>query len=341
MEVTTARTAFAAVLGALFFLIGPLTARAAGSDLDATFSRDNGKVTARGQLSSDGAPLPGEPLLLFLDGDEVASGNTGNGGTYALSLRIPDQLDPGTHRVELHFAGNETAEPARADYQFEVEAEPEPERQPRVLRLRAEAPKAATNGEVITLAGSLRTEDGKAVARAGIALYDDGGEAEESYTLTNSNGHFETFYAIPEAQPDGALILRLAFRGTDALAAASTNVRIEIEFTDVAPEPTDPAEEVSPSPSPESEEPSPSAPAPSPSPSAAPIEAPGANDGSLGWYLLALGAVGTLVVGAAAAVIVRARIRERPVIDDDSAGPGVFDDEPEAQIGRHGLPPEA
>lgn len=334
MNTRAVRAAVAGVVVALLTLVAPLAARAAGSDLGASFSRDDGAVTARGQLTSDGAPLPDEPLFLFLDGDEVASGKTGGDGTYTLSLSIPGQLDTGAHRVELHFSGNGEAEPTSAEYRFEIE------RQPRVPRLRAEAPETATNGEVITVSGTLRTEDGKGVARAGIALYDGGGEAEESYTLTTSNGGFETFYTIPEAQPDGELTLRVAFAGADGLAAASTNLRIEVEFTDIAPEPEEPSEEASPSPSPEPAEASPSATS-VPSPSAAPTAAPRAGGGSLGWYLVGLAAVGTVIVGAAAAFIIRARAHDRAVVDDeDSDGLGVFDDEPEIQIGRRGLPPE-
>ena len=169
----------------------------------------------------------------------------------------------GTHRVELHFLGNGEADPASAAYQFTIA------RQTQALHLRVEAPETASNGEVVTLAGSLKTEGGKGVAGAGISVRDAGGDVDESYTLTNSNGYFETFYTIPEAQPDGEFALTLSFRGTDSLKAASTTVRMEIEFTDVAPEPTDPAEE-SPSPSPEPTEdaspsPSPASPLPSPS----------------------------------------------------------------------------
>ena len=253
----------------------------------------------------------------------MASAPTRRNGAFTINLPVPADIEPGTHRVELHFLGNGEADPASAAYQFTIA------RQTQALRLRVEAPETASNGEVVTLAGSLKTEGGKGVAGAGISVRDAGGDVDESYTLTNSNGYFETFYTIPEAQPDGEFALTLSFRGTDSLKAASTTVRMEIEFTDVAPEPTDPAEE-SPSPSPEPTEDA------SPSPSQ---EAPGQPGGSLGWYILALAAVGTVVVGAATALIVRGRIRSRHA-DEDSEGLAMFADEPEAPVGRRGLPPQ-
>lgn len=323
MRPRTARGALVAALAALLLAAVPLSARAAASTLDATFAFNDDTVTVRGSLTSAGAPLAGEELQLYLDGDEVASAPTRRNGAFTINLPVPADIEPGTHRVELHFLGNGEADPASAAYQFTIA------RQTQALRLRVEAPETASNGEVVTLAGSLKTEGGKGVAGAGISVRDAGGDVDESYTLTNSNGYFETFYTIPEAQPDGEFALTLSFRGTDSLKAASTTVRMEIEFTDVAPEPTDPAEE-SPSPSPEPTEDA------SPSPAQ---EAPGQPGGSLGWYILALAAVGTVVVGAATALIVRGRIRRRHA-DEDSEGLAMFADEPEAPVGRRGLPPQ-
>lgn len=323
MRPRTARGALVAALAALLLAAVPLSARAAASTLDATFAFNDDTVTVRGSLTSAGAPLAGEELQLYLDGDEVASAPTRRNGAFTINLPVPADIEPGTHRVELHFLGNGEADPASAAYQFTIA------RQTQALRLRVEAPETASNGEVVTLAGSLKTEGGKGVAGAGISVRDAGGDVDESYTLTNSNGYFETFYTIPEAQPDGEFALTLSFRGTDSLKAASTTVRMEIEFTDVAPEPTDPAEE-SPSPSPEPTEDA------SPSPAQ---EAPGQPGGSLGWYILALAAVGTVVVGAATALIVRGRIRSRHA-DEDSEGLDMFADEPEAPVGRRGLPPQ-
>lgn len=337
MRARTARGALTAVLAAILLLADPLLARAAASTLDVSFALNDETVTARGSLSSNGAALAHEPILMFLDGTEVASANTGGDGTFTLSLPVPSDIQPGTHRVELHFSGSGDAEPTSADYQFTIA------RRVQQLRLRVEAPETANNGEVITLAGSLQTVDGKGVASAGISVRDDGGEVEESYTLTNSNGYFETFYTIPEAQPDGPFTLELSFRGTETLEAASTTVRMEIEFTDVAPEPTEPSEELSPSPSPEPTEdasPSPSPASPAPSPSAAsPSEGSDQAGSSLGWYILALAAVGTVVVGAAAALIIRGRIRSRHS-DEESEGLDMFDDETQAPVGRRGLPPQ-
>lgn len=323
MRPRTARGALVAALAALLLAAVPLSARAAASTLDATFAFNDDTVTVRGSLTSAGTPLAGEELQLYLDGDEVASAPTRRNGAFTINLPVPADIEPGTHRVELHFLGNGEADPASAAYQFTIA------RQTQALRLRVEAPETASNGEVVTLAGSLKTEGGKGVAGAGISVRDAGGDVDESYTLTNSNGYFETFYTIPEAQPDGEFALTLSFRGTDSLKAASTTVRMEIEFTDVAPEPTDPAEE-SPSPSPEPTEDA------SPSPAQ---EAPGQPGGSLGWYILALAAVGTVVVGAATALIVRGRIRSRHA-DEDSEGLAMFADEPEAPVGRRGLPPQ-
>ncbi|HOA26643.1 MAG TPA: hypothetical protein PKG51_03915 [Arachnia sp.] len=323
MRPRTARGALVAALAALLLAAVPLSARAAASTLDATFAFNDDTVTVRGSLTSAGAPLAGEELQLYLDGDEVASAPTRRNGAFTINLPVPADIEPGTHRVELHFLGNGEADPASAAYQFTIA------RQTQALHLRVEAPETASNGEVVTLAGSLKTEGGKGVAGAGISVRDAGGDVDESYTLTNSNGYFETFYTIPEAQPDGEFALTLSFRGTDSLKAASTTVRMEIEFTDVAPEPTDPAEE-SPSPSPEPTEDA------SPSPAQ---EAPGQPGGSLGWYILALAAVGTVVVGAATALIVRGRIRSRHA-DEDSEGLAMFADEPEAPVGRRGLPPQ-
>jgi phage baseplate assembly protein gpV len=337
MRPRTARGALVAALAALLLAAVPLLARAAASTLDATFAFNDDTVTVRGSLTSAGAPLAGEELQLYLDGDEVASAPTRRNGAFTINLPVPADIEPGTHRVELHFLGNGEADPASAAYQFTIA------RQTQALRLRVEAPETASNGEVVTLAGSLKTEGGKGVAGAGISVRDAGGDVDESYTLTNSNGYFETFYTIPEAQPDGEFALTLSFRGTDSLKAASTTVRMEIEFTDVAPEPTDPAEE-SPSPSPEPTEdaspsPSPASPLPSPSAASPAQEAPGQPGGSLGWYILALAAVGTVVVGAATALIVRGRIRSRHA-DEDSEGLAMFADEPEAPVGPRGLPPQ-
>jgi phage baseplate assembly protein gpV len=337
MRPRTARGALVAALAALLLAAVPLLARAAASTLDATFAFNDDTVTVRGSLTSAGAPLAGEELQLYLDGDEVASAPTRRNGAFTINLPVPADIEPGTHRVELHFLGNGEADPASAAYQFTIA------RQTQALHLRVEAPETASNGEVVTLAGSLKTEGGKGVAGAGISVRDAGGDVDESYTLTNSNGYFETFYTIPEAQPDGEFALTLSFRGTDSLKAASTTVRMEIEFTDVAPEPTDPAEE-SPSPSPEPTEdaspsPSPASPLPSPSAASPAQEAPGQPGGSLGWYILALAAVGTVVVGAATALIVRGRIRSRHA-DEDSEGLAMFADEPEAPVGRRGLPPQ-
>lgn len=337
MRPRTARGALVAALAALLLAAVPLSARAAASTLDATFAFNDDTVTVRGSLTSAGAPLAGEELQLYLDGDEVASAPTRRNGAFTINLPVPADIEPGTHRVELHFLGNGEADPASAAYQFTIA------RQTQALHLRVEAPETASNGEVVTLAGSLKTEGGKGVAGAGISVRDAGGDVDESYTLTNSNGYFETFYTIPEAQPDGEFALTLSFRGTDSLKAASTTVRMEIEFTDVAPEPTDPAEE-SPSPSPEPTEdaspsPSPASPLPSPSAASPAQEAPGQPGGSLGWYILALAAVGTVVVGAATALIVRGRIRSRHA-DEDSEGLAMFADEPEAPVGRRGLPPQ-
>ena len=337
MRPRTARGALVAALAALLLAAVPLLARAAASTLDATFAFNDDTVTVRGSLTSAGTPLAGEELQLYLDGDEVASAPTRRNGAFTINLPVPADIEPGTHRVELHFLGNGEADPASAAYQFTIA------RQAQALHLRVEAPETASNGEVVTLAGSLKTEGGKGVAGAGISVRDAGGDVDESYTLTNSNGYFETFYTIPEAQPDGEFALTLSFRGTDSLKAASTTVRMEIEFTDVAPEPTDPAEE-SPSPSPEPTEdaspsPSPASPLPSPSAASPAQEAPGQPGGSLGWYILALAAVGTVVVGAATALIVRGRIRSRHA-DEDSEGLAMFADEPEAPVGRRGLPPQ-
>ena len=334
MRARTARGALAAVLAAVLLLVGAPAAQAAPSTLDARFAFNDERVTVRGSLTSGGAALAGEPIQLFLDGDERTSTTTDADGSFTLSLPVPSDIRPGTHRVELRFAGSGDAEPASATYQFTIA------RQPQELRLLVEAPETASNGEVITLAGSLRTEAGKGVAGAGISVHDAGGEAEESYTLTNSNGYFETFYTIPEAQPDGPFDLRLSFRGAEGLSAAAANVRIEVEFSDIAPEPKDPAKDPSPSPEPsEGPSPSPSPASPSPAPSVPAAEAPAPARSPLGWYLLAVAAVGTVVVGAATALIVRGRIRSRDA-DEASEGLDMFDVEPEAPVGRRGLPPQ-
>ncbi|MFT3888039.1 MAG: hypothetical protein QM713_07755 [Arachnia sp.] len=322
MGAGVARGALTVVVLTFFLLATALPAHAASSDLGASFGFDGSRLTATGRLTSDGAPLGGQVVRLSVDGTEVANGTTEENGDFGLGTTVGDAT-AGSHRAELRFEGADGVDAASATYTFQVE------RRPQKLQLRVEGPETASNGEVVTLSGSLRTESGTGIANAGISVADRGGEAEDSYTLTNSNGFFETVYTIPEAQPDGPFTLTVSFPGTDQLEAASDTVTIQVDYSEVQPD--DPEEDVSPSPTASAT--SSAAPTPTPTASATPSSEPSPDDGaarSMGWYVVALAAVGLLVVVATAVLILRARTHGAPPEVETTEGLEMFTEDPDS-----------
>lgn len=283
MLATAVRTTLAAILVAMVALIAA-PAHAAASAIDATFTVSEGQVRIVGTLTSEGDAVKRERVVATLDGAETASASTlGNGG-FELSFALPADLSAGDHVVAVRFAGAAKVDPSRSQITITVagssdggggggSADPgsddggstdddaakphtdkapatPKEAPPAALTLTATSTEEALNGSVVDVTGTLVTADGTGIADAGISVADAGGEVEDSFTLTTSTGSFQTLYAIPADQPTGDLTLTISFPGTARLAAASTQLTIAVEHTEVATATPSPSASPSPTASP-------------------------------------------------------------------------------------------
>lgn len=322
MQRTRAHAALAVMLLAVLMAL-PLTADAASASINARFDISSRQVSIKGVLTLDGRGLQRERVVATLDGEPRDDETTKGNGEFSMSFDLPNDLSAGTHEVAVVFGGSSAADGARASTTFTVTgnpgdwvtADPAPSastdkpsdkptaQAPAASTLTATADGNAFNGGLVTLNGSLTTGSG-GIGNAGISVADRGGEVDESFTVTGSDGSFTTYYSVPEDAPDGNLTLTLSFDGTSTIAAASTQVSISITHTELVS--STPSESPSASPSPSATPTSATQTAtPSPSPTAVAAE-PANPGGSLATgFLIAVASVGALGIITAAALVYR------------------------------------
>ncbi|HSO70187.1 MAG TPA: hypothetical protein VLQ67_11180 [Arachnia sp.] len=356
---TPVRAALAATLVSVLALLA-LPAHAAPSTLKASFTVASGGIEIAGTLTSQGEPVKRADLVATLDGREMESDRTNNDGEFDMNVDLPDNLGAGKHVVAVVFAGARGVDPAKAEATITVgtpddggdndggaTAKPQPTAtqtdgggsatqepaKPTALTLTAQAPGGAVNGSVITITGRLTDANGNGVSSAGISVADDGGQVDDSYTVTTSTGAYEALYAIPEAQPAGTLTLTLSFAGTAQLSAASAQAAIAIEHTVVAT--ASPSPTASPTAS-TSATPTPSA---SPSPAdddSTPATTPTDATGPVSWFLVSSVVVGGTALIATAVIVFRGARASR-LEDDEGTSIDFLDDTLSETETLHGM----
>lgn len=351
------RAALTTLLLAALMMI-PLTARAESATLRARFDISSSSVSITGTLTADGRGLAKETVLATLDGGVRAEAVTKGNGSFSMSFQLPRDLAAGTHEVAAVFRGSRAADAARAATTFTIAGQPRdeetetppdpgdpgdpgssPDPQPTEdpitpASLEVSGPTEAINGSLLSLDGRLSTESG-GVGNAGINVSDNGGEVDDSFTVTEADGTFSTFYFVPEDTPSGTLTLRLSFAGTSTLSAASTQLTVAVEHREPVTESPSPSPSPTASPSPTPSVSASATPTSGASPSPVMTEAVEDVASPMNGFLIA--AAGVAAVGIITASVLVYRGVHGHHLGDEERSLDVFDDGPPPPASpRHG-----
>ena len=351
----------------LMLLTAP--AHAVGSRLEVSVSSSGREVRVAGTLADTrDRPIKRAPVTVRFNAHTVGEATTKGNGHFELQFTAPG--DASHAIVVVGYAGDRRHPPAMASGTVQLAAtraaaptpapEPAPGTDDTPAPAAPPAPDAAppaggpttpstttltartrtptpVNGELVAITGALTAPDGAPLTDAGILLYDELGEVEESYAVTDGNGAFTTYYEIP-VEAKGSHPLTLRFDGAGTYPGAEATVALTVQHR--------PVSTATPSASATPQE---SAPAETPVATDAPSDAvaavahpttPASGSGAgaiLGWFLGGLAAVGGVAI-ALTVVMVR-RIRHRPAAAggadvEDVAGSGfaMFDDTGELPV---------
>lgn len=147
----------------------------------------------RGTLTTDtGAPLPGAPLDLFVDGnlERPVHATTDPAGNFEVA--IPPIWVMGQHHVQVRYAGD--AEHAATDALTPVMITSR--ELPVTVHVSADTPRAR-QGQQVTVSGEAKIESGAPLVGASVFLTIDPGEAPTAKTSTDEHGRFETTFTVP------------------------------------------------------------------------------------------------------------------------------------------------
>lgn len=147
----------------------------------------------RGSLATDtGAPLPGQPVVLFVDGnlEQPVPATTDAGGNF--EVVIPSIWVMGQHHVQVRYAGD--AQHAATDALAPVMITSR--NLPVTVHTTADA-QQVKQGQLVTVTGEAKIETGAPLVNATVYLTVDPGEAPTGKTITDDHGRFETTFTVP------------------------------------------------------------------------------------------------------------------------------------------------
>lgn len=227
-------------------------AASVGTRLSVAVSSAGGTaVVISGQLlEQSNRPIPGNPVLVRIDGNVVGVVTTGANGEYSVRAPFPA---PGNHRAEASFGGNGQLRAGDAAAQFVIEqpaAAPPPAattspppttEAPQttapppttaappaspVALTATVAPATAYPGAVIEVAGTL-TMNGAPVSGAQVDVTIDWGGGTAN-TVTSETGAFSAVFTLPTTGAPPKATVALAFPGEDGVPAATGAVDVPI-----------------------------------------------------------------------------------------------------------------
>lgn len=269
----------AVALACLALVAGPAYADQSHLNIRVEMSSDL-RVSVNGSLTDGrGKAIKRAPVRAILAGQNVGSAQTRGNGGFSMEFAVPDNLRGGNRQLVVRFDGSgkhsaaeagvmlamgsvsapkprdgdpRAPRPPRDDDDGEEEPPansqqpPPPDNSaPRALALQVNPDTTEpVNGAVVTLNGSLKNPDGGGIAGAEIVVIGPAGEVEESYTLTNDSGNFQTFYEVPvdaaEAHP-----ITVRFPGGGGFAPAEAKLDLNVRVVEASesesptPEPTE------------------------------------------------------------------------------------------------------
>lgn len=220
------------------------------------------RVTVAGNLSdARGESIAGEKVYAAVADQVVFTVRTGGGGDFAMEFDVPGKLRSGNRQLTVSFDGNGQYAPARSSVTLALGGEARgtlEAQRPAADSAELAAPPALdvptligtakdttpVNGAVVELKGTLAHGDGEPVPAAGIEVFDARGEATDSFTVTDGDGAFQTFYEVP-VEHEGAWGVTLRYQGDRGIAPAQATVTLDVRYVEAAAEEPTPAEEPS------------------------------------------------------------------------------------------------
>lgn len=207
-------------------------AHADGTQLDVgvQLSHDQ-RVSVTGTLKdSGGQPIGSAPVTAKIADTELGSATTAGDGRFSMDFTLPEELRSGNQRLVIGYAGAGANGPAESGVVLAL-GEDEAERSAAdgsQLSVQADSTNPR-NGDLIELSGTLATPDGEALANASIEVVDPYGEVTDSFTITDADGHFTTYYEVPADQEE-PLDLTIRFPGADSYPNAEATVALDVDY---------------------------------------------------------------------------------------------------------------
>jgi len=173
-------------------------------------------VSISGRASANGTPVPGARVRVTLGGEPVGTAVTGPNGTYQLTVSLPKSVPAGEATIQSVIVPSDAAVRSNA-----AKAAIQVEETNVVLTVNV----TQQSGSTVTLSGSLKTADGRAVAGESVELRLDG--TTVATVTTRADGTFERSVSLEDSLSGTVTVRAIYDQPSTNLAKATAQTQFE------------------------------------------------------------------------------------------------------------------